>query len=42
MTNFEQWGFPVTDLASANFGKITTMAGAYQPRTFQVGFRLMY
>ncbi|HSN69607.1 MAG TPA: hypothetical protein VLV48_10195, partial [Thermoanaerobaculia bacterium] len=40
--NFEQWGFPVNDITSANFGRITSMATMYQPRTFQVGFRLMY
>jgi hypothetical protein len=40
--NFEQWGFPINDLASASFGQITSMATMYQPRTYQLGFRLMY
>ncbi|MGH9457075.1 MAG: hypothetical protein ACRD2J_05480, partial [Thermoanaerobaculia bacterium] len=45
--NFEQWGFPDTNIGTAtapnaNFGKITSMAGAYQPRTYQLGFRLMF
>ncbi|MGH9456416.1 MAG: carboxypeptidase regulatory-like domain-containing protein [Thermoanaerobaculia bacterium] len=40
--NFEQWGFPNTDITSKNFGRITSMDGSYQPRTYQVGFRLMY
>jgi hypothetical protein len=40
--NFEQWGFPDPDIRNANFGRITTMATMYQPRTYQLGFRLMY
>jgi len=36
------WGFPVTDINNANFGRILTTHAAYQPRTFQVGLRLLY
>ncbi len=40
--NFEQWGFPNSNASLSNFGTITSMATMYQPRTYQLGFRLMY
>ncbi len=42
VTNFEQWGFPTTDFTSTSFGRISSMAAGYMPRTFQLGMRLIY
>jgi hypothetical protein len=40
--NKVQWGTPVNDLASADFGKVLGTAITYIPRTYQVGFRYIY
>ncbi|HEY5611751.1 MAG TPA: TonB-dependent receptor [Thermoanaerobaculia bacterium] len=37
-----QYGFPVTDITNANFGRITSTAAGYQPRTYQVALRYLY
>jgi len=37
--NHVQYGFPVADLASANFGRITGTATQYAPRTIQISMR---
>jgi hypothetical protein len=37
--NHVQYGFPVADLASANFGRITGTATQYAPRTIQMSMR---
>lgn len=34
------WGFPVNDIASVNFGKLTSTN--YTPRILQIGFRWLY
>jgi outer membrane receptor protein involved in Fe transport len=36
------WGVPVTDFASANFGRILSTHPDYVPRTFQIGLRYIY
>jgi hypothetical protein len=38
--NHTTWGFPVNNIADANFGRI--LATAYTPRTFQVGARFIF
>jgi hypothetical protein len=37
--NHVQYGFPVSDLTSANFGRITGTATQYAPRTVQISLR---
>jgi hypothetical protein len=40
--NHVQYGFPSTDITSANFGAITGTATQYAPRTVQVSLRYTY
>ena len=40
--NQKQFGFPVTDINSVNFGAITSLATSYSPRVVQVVFRYRY
>lgn len=40
--NHVQYGFPVSDLTSANFGRITGAATQYAPRTIQLSMRYAF
>ena len=40
--NYVQYGFPTTDIANANFGKLLTTNGLYIPRTVQVNVRYQF
>jgi hypothetical protein len=40
--NHVQYGFPVADLTSANFGRITGTATQYAPRTVQLSLRYAF
>ncbi len=40
--NRVQYGFPVNDIASASFGRITSTNVNYLPRTYQFAVRLLY
>ncbi len=40
--NKVQWWIPVNDLASANFGRVTSTGPQYVPRTWQFGVRFIY
>jgi hypothetical protein len=40
--NQVQFGFPVTDINSANFGAITSLATSYSPRVVQLVLRYRY
>jgi outer membrane receptor protein involved in Fe transport len=40
--NKVQWGTPVNDLASADFGKVLSTGAQYIPRTYQAGLRYIY
>ena len=40
--NKVQWGTPVNDLASADFGKVLGTGPQYIPRTYQAGLRYIY
>ncbi|MBE3072220.1 MAG: hypothetical protein IMZ67_04525, partial [Acidobacteria bacterium] len=42
LTNYVWYGFPTTDIANANFGRITGTAAAYIPRTIQINVRFVY
>jgi len=40
--NYVQYGFPTTDIANANFGKLLTTNGLYIPRTVQINVRYQF
>jgi hypothetical protein len=40
--NHTQWGFPVNDIANANFGKILITANGYAPRSAQLSVRYLF
>jgi hypothetical protein len=42
VTNEVLYGFPNTDFANVNFGRITAGAAAYSPRTFQAAVRYIF
>jgi len=40
--NYVQYGFPTTDIANANFGRLLTTNGLYIPRTVQINVRYQF
>lgn len=40
--NMVQWGFPINDISNASFGRITTTAPQYAPRTIQLSLRYTF
>lgn len=42
LMNYVYYGFPTSDISSANFGKILTTNAAYIPRTVQISTRFVF
>jgi hypothetical protein len=40
--NHVQYGFPILDLANANFGRLTGTAVSYSPRNVQISLRYVF
>jgi hypothetical protein len=40
--NWVQFGFPITDTTSPNFGQLNALATTYSPRVVQLVFRYRY